>query len=192
MSAQDKQLCRRRFLQLRILHLARVARESDVMDDISKAESAILAGVLQTLKFSHAQVDTAQMSLPVRLSGLGSHLFSDHDVDACDATFLAALTCHAMSASSELYDLFNGASGVLLTRCLLSLLSFGSVLLDGLSFQGCRRVECVADVTAGSWLDALPVAFSCVLGDADVVSCLRYVLAVCLAAMQDTPHEQTF
>ena len=103
MSAQDKQLCRRRFLQLRILHLARVARESDVMDDISKAESAILAGVLQTLKFSHAQVDTAQMSLPVRLGG---HLMPDQDGAACDAGF------RAVSSGSEHFDPFKSASGV--------------------------------------------------------------------------------
>ena len=37
---------------------------------------------------------------------------------------------------------------------------FRQRLLDGLSFEGCRRVECVADVAAGAWLDALlPTAF---------------------------------
>ena len=44
--------------------------------------------------------------------------------------------------------------------------------MDGLSFEGCRRVECVADVVAGAWLDALPVASNCVLGDGDVVASL--------------------
>ena len=59
--------------------------------------------------------------------------------------------------------------------------------MDGLSFEGCRRVECVADVVAGPWLDALPVASNCVLGDGDVVASLRYMLGVRPAAMQEKP-----
>ena len=59
LSAQDKQVLLRRSLQLRILHLARVARKSDVLCAISKLETEILAGVLQTMKCSDAQVDTA-------------------------------------------------------------------------------------------------------------------------------------
>ena len=53
--------------------------------------------------------------------------------------------------------------------------------------EGSRRVKCVADVTAGAWLDALPVASNCVLGDGDVVSSLWYMLGLCPAAMQDNP-----
>ena len=64
--------------------------------------------------YSDAQVDTAQMSLPVRLDGLGIHLVSDRDSAACDAVFLtaAALTCCAVSAGSENFDRFKGSSGV--------------------------------------------------------------------------------
>lgn len=36
----------------------------------------------------------------------------------------------------------------------------------------------VADVTPGVWLDALPVASNCMLGDADVASSLLYILGV--------------
>ena len=69
------------------------------------------------------------------------------------------------------------------------LAKFRQVLLpDGLSLQDRRRVECVADLTAGEWLDAMPSVFNCVLGDGDVVSSLRYMLGVCPAAMQDKPH----
>ena len=56
-----------------------------------------------------------------------------------------------------------------------------------LSFENRRRVECVADVKAGMWLDAMPTVSNCVLGDGDVVSSLRYMLGVCPAAMQDQP-----
>ena len=103
MSAQDKQLLLRRSLQSRILNLARVARKSDVLGAISKVESDILAGVLQIMKYSDAPVDTAQMSLPVRLGGLGIHLMSDQDGAASDAAYLAAaaLAHSAVSASSE-------------------------------------------------------------------------------------------
>ena len=48
-------------------------------------------------------------------------------------------------------------------------------------------MECVADVTAGAWLDAMPDAFNCVHRDGDVVSSLRYMPSVCPAAMQDEP-----
>ena len=41
-------------------------------------------------KCSDAQVDTAQISLPVQLGGLGVHLMSYDDVAACDAAYLAA------------------------------------------------------------------------------------------------------
>ena len=54
-------------------------------------ESEILAGVLQTMNYSDAQVDTAQMSLRVRLGGLGIHLLSDRDGASCDAASLACL-----------------------------------------------------------------------------------------------------
>ena len=49
------------------------------------------------------------------------------------------------------------------------------------------RVEAVADVTSGAWLDALPVASRCLLGDGDVLSSLRYMLGVCPAVMQNKP-----
>ena len=61
------------------------------------------------------------------------------------------------------------------------------LLLDGLSFEGCRRVECVAAVPAWVRLDALPVASNCVLGDGDVVASLRYMLGVCPVATQGKP-----
>ena len=67
------------------------------------------------MKCSDAQVDTAQISLPVRLGGLGVHLMSDCDGAACDAAFLAAgaaLTHCAVSGGSEHFDPFKGASGV--------------------------------------------------------------------------------
>ena len=113
LSAQDKQLLLRRSLQSRILHLSRVARTSSVLGAITKVESEILAGVLQIMKCSDAQVDTAQMSLPVRLGGLGIHLLSDQDGAACDAVLLAAALTHRdVSAGSEHFDPFKGASGV--------------------------------------------------------------------------------
>jgi hypothetical protein len=58
-------------------------------------------------------------------------------------------------------------------------------LRDRLSSEGRKRLESVADVTAGPWLDALPVSSNCVLGNGDVVSSFRYMLGVCPAAMQD-------
>ena len=61
------------------------------------------------------------------------------------------------------------------------------LLKRGLSPENCRRVDAVADVTAGAWLDALPVASNCLLGDGDVVSSLRYMLGVCPAVMQERP-----
>ena len=57
-------------------------------------------------------------------------------------------------------------------------------LLDGLSFEGCRRLECVADE---AWLDASPVASNCVLVDGDVAASVRYMLGVCPVAMQQKP-----
>ena len=60
-------------------------------------------------------------------------------------------------------------------------------LKQGLTLVNCRRVEAVADVTAGAWLDALPVSSNCLLGDGDVVSSLRYMLGVCPAVMQERP-----
>ena len=49
--------------------------------------------------------------------------------------------------------------------------------------QNYKRVEAVADVTAGAWLEALPVASNCLLDDGDVVSSLRCMLGVCPAVM---------
>jgi hypothetical protein len=48
-------------------------------------------------------------------------------------------------------------------------------LRDRLSPEDRKRLESVADLTAGAWLDALPVSSSCVVGDGDVVSSLRYM-----------------
>ena len=50
-----------------------------MLDAIRKVQTAVLAGVLHIMKCSDAQVDTAEMSLPVRLGGLGIHLLSDCD-----------------------------------------------------------------------------------------------------------------
>ena len=63
LSAQDKELLLRRSPQLRILHLARDARKSEVLGAIRKVETDVLAGVLHIMKCSHAQVDTAQMCM---------------------------------------------------------------------------------------------------------------------------------
>ena len=71
-SAQDKQLLLRRCLQLRILHLARVARTSVVLGASSKMESEIRAGVLHIMQVSDAEVDTAQICLQVRRGGAWS------------------------------------------------------------------------------------------------------------------------
>ena len=90
LSAQDKLLILRKSLQLKILHLSRVTRKSDVVGANSKVEQEILAGILHIMKCSDAQVDTAQISLPVRLVGLGVHLMPDCDGVACHAAFLAA------------------------------------------------------------------------------------------------------
>ena len=61
------------------------------------------------------------------------------------------------------------------------------ILKQGLSPEGGRCLNAVADVTAGAWLDALPVVFNCLLGAGDVVLSLRYMLGVCPAVMQDKP-----
>lgn len=60
-----------------------------------------------------AQADTAQMSLPLRLGGLGFHLMSDQKGAAGDAAFLAAaaLTRRAVSPDSENFCPFKGAFG---------------------------------------------------------------------------------
>ena len=94
------------------LALARVPHQSDVLVAFSKVESKILAGVLQIMTRSDAQFDTAQMSLPVRLSGLGIHLVSDQDGAACGAAFLTAavLTCRAASDGFDHFHPFKGAS----------------------------------------------------------------------------------
>ena len=192
-------------------------------------EAEILAGFLQIMKCSDAQVDTAQMSLPVRLDGLGIHLMYDQDGATCDAAFLAAaaLTHRAVSAGSEHFDPFKSASGVelsalsdvydrvvprmsaasvstlgaVLTDAMgadvlpgfahsvsAELAEFPQVLLrDGLLFQDRSHVECIADVTARAWLDAMPTVSNRVLGDGDVFSSLRDMLGVCPAALQDKP-----
>ena len=51
-SAQDKLLLLCKSLQLKILHLSRVACKSDVVGAISKVEQEILAGILHILKCS--------------------------------------------------------------------------------------------------------------------------------------------
>jgi hypothetical protein len=50
-----------------------------------------------------------------------------------------------------------------------------------------KRLESVADVSAGAWLDALRIVSNCHLGDGDAVCALRYQLGVCPASMQDRP-----
>ena len=168
-------------------------RKSELLGAFRKVETEVLAGVLHIMKCSDVQVDTAQMSLPVRLGGLGIHLLSDCEGAACDAAFLAAaaLTSRAVSAGSEHFDPFKGASGVQLAAlwsdvydrvvpCMSAtaasklgaeltvamvvdvLPGFAhsvsaerakfrqKLLLDGLSFQGGKRVEYFADVAAGA------------------------------------------
>ena len=61
------------------------------------------------------------------------------------------------------------------------------LLKEGLSPEGAKRFEGVSDVCAGAWLDAMPIACNCQLGDGDVVCALRYQLGVCPASMQDRP-----
>ena len=230
LSAQDKLLLLRRSLQLKILHLSRVARKAEVLDAVSKVEREIVAGILHIMKCSDADVDTAQITLPVRLGGLGVHLMSDEDGAACDAAFLsaAALTRRAVCGGSEHFDPFKGDLGVELTGLWSEL--YGRVLtcmkesttsrlspeltdamiegmlpgfahsvlaelaeqrqtelLGRLSAEGVKRLESVADTTAGAWMDAMPVASTCHLGDGDVVGSLRYMLGVCPAALQDRP-----
>ena len=68
----------------------------------SKVDSIILAGVMQMMKCSNAHVETAQMSLPVWLGGLGVPLMLIRTVLLVHAAFLAAaaLTRRAVSAGS--------------------------------------------------------------------------------------------
>jgi hypothetical protein len=70
---------------------------------------------------------------------------------------------------------------------------------EDLSVEGAKRLESVSDVSAGAWLDALPIVPNCNLGvtlqssivpnchlgDGDVVCALRYQLEVRPASMQD-------
>jgi hypothetical protein len=62
-----------------------------------------------------------------------------------------------------------------------------SELKEELSVEGAKRLESVADVTAGAWLDALPIVPNRHLGDGVVVCALRYQLGVWPASMQDRP-----
>jgi hypothetical protein len=47
-------------------------------------------------------------------------------------------------------------------------------LKEELSGEGAKRLESVADVSAGEWLDALPILFNCRLSDGDVVCALQF------------------
>jgi hypothetical protein len=96
---------------LKFLHMSRVAHKSDVLEAIRKVEGSIVDGILQIMKCSDAQVKIVQITLPVRLGGLGVHLMSDRDGAACDAAFLsaAALTRVAVKGGSGLFDPFQGA-----------------------------------------------------------------------------------
>ena len=85
---------------------SRVARKSDIIGAITKVEQEILAGILHVMKCSDVQVDTAQISLPVRLGGLGVHLMSYEDGAACDAAYLAAAAlahCAVRGGSEHLF-----------------------------------------------------------------------------------------
>jgi hypothetical protein len=66
------------------------ARAADVLDAIRKVEGLIADGRLKIMKCSDAQVMITQITLPVRLGGLGVHRMSDRDGAACDAAFLSA------------------------------------------------------------------------------------------------------
>jgi hypothetical protein len=61
------------------------------------------------------------------------------------------------------------------------------LLKEELAVKGAKRVESVAHVSAGTWLDALLIVSNCHLGDGDVVCALRCQLGVCPANMQDRP-----
>jgi hypothetical protein len=60
-------------------------------------------------------------------------------------------------------------------------------LKEELSVEGAKRLESVADVLAGAWLDASPIVSNRHVGDGDGVCALRYQLGVCPASMQDQP-----
>ena len=91
---------------MKMLHRSHVARKSDIIGAITKVEKEILAGILHVMKCSDVQVDTAQISLPVRLGGLGVHLMSYEDGAACDAAYLAAAAlahCAVRGGSEHLF-----------------------------------------------------------------------------------------
>ena len=123
LSAQAKLLLLRKSVQLKILHSSRVTCKSDAVGGISEVEQEILAGILHIMKCSDAQVDTAQISLPIWLGGLGVHLMSACNDAACDAAFLAAaaLTHRDVIGGSEHFDPFKGDSGVELPAMLSGL-----------------------------------------------------------------------
>jgi hypothetical protein len=98
LSAQDKMLLLRRSFQLKILHLSRVAHKSDALDATSTIEKEIVAGVLGVMKCSDAYVDTAGITLPVRLGGLGIHLMSDR---RCCLRRCVSVFCFVHSPSCE-------------------------------------------------------------------------------------------
>ena len=77
------------------------------------------------VKSTTLHVDTAQISLPVRLSALGVHLMSDRIGAACDTpSFAAAARRHrAVSNASEHFDPLKGASCAALVGCGLACLA---------------------------------------------------------------------
>ena len=112
LSGQDKLLLLRKSLQMKMLHWSRVACKPDMLGAISRVNKKILAGTLHIMKCSDAQVDTARISLSVRLVGLGVHLMSYCDGTVFDATYLAAALTHcAVSGGSEHFEPFKGTSG---------------------------------------------------------------------------------
>ena len=68
LSAQDEILILRSALYLKIL--TNVARKSDVLVAMRKVKREIQAAIILIMKSSDAQVDTAQISLPVQLGDL--------------------------------------------------------------------------------------------------------------------------
>ena len=76
LSAQNKLLLLRKSLQMKMLHWSRVAPKLDIIGAITEVEQEILAGILHVMKCFDAQIDTAQISVPVILGGLGVHLMS--------------------------------------------------------------------------------------------------------------------
>jgi hypothetical protein len=61
------------------------------------------------------------------------------------------------------------------------------LLKEELTAEAGKSLDGVADVSAGAWLDGLPIVSNVHLGDGDVVRGLLCQIGVCPASMQDQP-----